>query len=89
MLTQDPSRYNRVNGTHVSENPSILQDIFRKEWKSDALLMSDWYVSLYLYSVRIAGLHFTGSEFTPLTMLLMLGSTLRCLVLTNGEHWTL
>ncbi|KAI0782097.1 glycoside hydrolase superfamily [Abortiporus biennis] len=35
--------YNRVNGTHVSENPHILQDIFRKEWGADSLLMSDWF----------------------------------------------
>ncbi|OSD02184.1 glycoside hydrolase family 3 protein [Trametes coccinea BRFM310] len=35
--------YNRVNGTHVSENPHILQDILRKEWGSDAMTMSDWF----------------------------------------------
>ncbi|GJE88185.1 glycoside hydrolase family 3 protein [Phanerochaete sordida] len=35
--------YNRVNGTHVSENPYIIQDILRKEWGSDALVMSDWF----------------------------------------------
>ena len=36
-------RYNRVNGTHVSENKHILQDILRKEWGSDAATMSDWF----------------------------------------------
>lgn len=36
--------YNRVNGTHASENPYLIQDILRKEWGSDALVMSDWYV---------------------------------------------
>jgi beta-glucosidase len=35
--------YNRVNGTHVSENPYIIQDILQKEWGSDALVMSDWF----------------------------------------------
>ncbi|CDO77775.1 Glycoside Hydrolase Family 3 protein [Trametes cinnabarina] len=35
--------YNRVNGTHVSENPHILQDILRKEWGSDTTTMSDWF----------------------------------------------
>ncbi|KAF7324757.1 Glycoside hydrolase family 3 protein [Mycena kentingensis (nom. inval.)] len=35
--------YNRVNGTHVSENADILQKILRDEWKSNALVMSDWF----------------------------------------------
>ncbi|KAI0697103.1 beta-glucosidase [Cerioporus squamosus] len=35
--------YNRVNGTHVSENPHIICDILRKEWGSDATVMSDWF----------------------------------------------
>lgn len=35
-----------MNGTHVSENPKIIGDILRKEWGSDALVMSDWYVRL-------------------------------------------
>ncbi|KAI0669358.1 beta-glucosidase [Trametes maxima] len=35
--------YNRVNGTHVSENKYIIQDILRKEWGSDTTTMSDWF----------------------------------------------
>ncbi|OCH85372.1 beta-glucosidase [Obba rivulosa] len=35
--------YNRVNGTHASENPHLIQDILRKEWGSDATIMSDWF----------------------------------------------
>ncbi|KAL6308522.1 beta-glucosidase [Sparassis latifolia] len=35
--------YNRVNGTHVSENPKIIRDILRNEWGSDATVMSDWF----------------------------------------------
>ncbi|KAM5541949.1 hypothetical protein V8D89_004259 [Ganoderma adspersum] len=35
--------YNRINGTHASENPHLIQDILRKEWGTDALIMSDWF----------------------------------------------
>ena len=34
--------YNRVNGVHVSENPDIIRDILRTEWKWEGLIMSDW-----------------------------------------------
>ncbi|KAF9552266.1 glycoside hydrolase family 3 protein [Agrocybe pediades] len=35
--------YNRVNGTHVSENNFLLTKILRQEWKYAGLLMSDWF----------------------------------------------
>ncbi|KAL2751899.1 glycoside hydrolase family 3 protein, partial [Sodiomyces alcalophilus JCM 7366] len=35
--------YNKVNGTHVSENSPMLQDIVRKDWAFDGLVMSDWF----------------------------------------------
>ncbi|KAI5119584.1 hypothetical protein M0805_006469 [Coniferiporia weirii] len=35
--------YNRINGTHASENPLVLKDILQKEWGSDAMTMSDWF----------------------------------------------
>jgi beta-glucosidase len=34
--------YNKVNGVHVSEDPKILEDIVRKEWGWDPLVISDW-----------------------------------------------
>lgn len=34
--------YNKVNGTHVSENKAIIDDILRKEWGWEGLVMSDW-----------------------------------------------
>lgn len=34
--------YNKVNGTHVSENEKLIGDILRKEWGWDGLVMSDW-----------------------------------------------
>ena len=33
--------YNAVNGTHVSEHPTLLQ-MLRKDWGWEGLLMSDW-----------------------------------------------
>lgn len=34
--------YNKVNGTHVSENPKILQGMLRGEWGWNGCIMSDW-----------------------------------------------
>lgn len=38
------SSYNKVQGTHASESPKLLDQILRKEWGFDDLVMSDWYV---------------------------------------------
>ncbi|THV49389.1 hypothetical protein BGAL_0197g00060 [Botrytis galanthina] len=37
------SAYNKINGTHVSENPRILKDVLRGEWGWSGSIMSDWW----------------------------------------------
>ena len=34
--------YNRINGVHSDVNKWLLTDVLRKEWGSDAYVMSDW-----------------------------------------------
>lgn len=45
--------YNKVNGTHVSEEPKILQKILREEWGWEGLIMSDWYVGFLFLLVAV------------------------------------
>ena len=47
--------YNKVNGTHVSENHKLI-DILRKDWNWQGLLMSDWYGTYTTSDAIIAGL---------------------------------
>lgn len=35
--------YNGINGTFVSENPKYIDQLLRKEWAWDGLVMSDWF----------------------------------------------
>lgn len=35
--------YNKINGEHVSQSHKFLEEILRKEWGWDGLVMSDWY----------------------------------------------
>jgi hypothetical protein len=45
--------YPKVNGAHVDAQPTYLQDILRKEWAYDGLVMSDWgAVSNHVESIK-------------------------------------
>jgi beta-glucosidase len=48
--------YNRVNGLHCSESPRLINDILRKEWGWDGLVMSDWYGTYSTAEALNAGL---------------------------------
>ncbi|KAL4737499.1 glycoside hydrolase superfamily [Aspergillus similis] len=48
--------YNKINGTHVSENKNYITDILRKEWGWDGLVMSDWFGTYSTSESIIAGL---------------------------------
>ena len=50
------SGYNKLNGTHCSENRWLLNDLLRKEWKHDGLIMSDWYGTYSVAGAINAGL---------------------------------
>ncbi|ERS98825.1 hypothetical protein HMPREF1624_04015 [Sporothrix schenckii ATCC 58251] len=48
--------YNKLNGTHASENPRLLQDIVRGEWGYDGLIVSDWFGTYSVSEAVNAGL---------------------------------
>ncbi|KAM5353630.1 hypothetical protein ACJ41O_000280 [Fusarium nematophilum] len=48
--------YNGVNGTPCSENPKLLDDLLRKEWGWEGLVMSDWYGTYSVSDAAKAGL---------------------------------
>ncbi|WWD16370.1 hypothetical protein CI109_100796 [Kwoniella shandongensis] len=49
--------YNKVNGTHCSENEWLLKELLRKEWGHDGLIMSDWYGTYSVSEAINAGLN--------------------------------
>ena len=68
--------YNLINGIHPSEDPKILIDVVRNEWKFNGLIMTDWAISgknefgsakfpgQYAYNTLKAGvnIHMTGHK---------------------------
>lgn len=49
--------YNKLNGTHCSENGWLLEELLRKEWGFDGLVMSDWYGTYSVSESINAGLN--------------------------------
>lgn len=37
------SSYNLSNGIYTSENPELLEDVLRKDWGYEGIVMTDWY----------------------------------------------
>ncbi|KAH8684175.1 glycoside hydrolase family 3 protein [Ilyonectria robusta] len=48
--------YNGINGTFCSENPKVLDDMLRKEWGWDGMVMSDWFGTYTTSAAVKAGL---------------------------------
>ncbi|KAJ5804075.1 CAZyme family GH3 [Penicillium psychrosexuale] len=48
--------YNKVNGIHVSEDKALIDDILRKEWGWEGLVMSDWFGTYSTSDAIIASL---------------------------------
>jgi len=36
------SSYNKLNGYYTNENPHLMQDILRKDWKYEGVVVTDW-----------------------------------------------
>lgn len=49
--------YNKLNGTHCSENGWLLEELLRKEWGFDGLVMSDWFGTYSVSGSINAGLN--------------------------------
>ena len=49
------SSYNKVNGMETAENPSLLTNILRGEWKYDGIVSSDWWNDSVQYKELLAG----------------------------------
>ncbi|MDH3704759.1 MAG: glycoside hydrolase family 3 C-terminal domain-containing protein [Acidimicrobiia bacterium] len=50
------SAYNRLNGTHCSENHRLLTEILRDEWQWDGFVISDWFATKATAETANAGM---------------------------------
>ncbi|MDP1676774.1 MAG: glycoside hydrolase family 3 C-terminal domain-containing protein [Bacteroidota bacterium] len=66
--------YNKLNGPYCSENEMLLNDVLKKEWKFDGLVMSDWGAVHSIKGVATYGLdlEMPGGDFLTKEKLLPL-----------------
>lgn len=48
--------YHKINGTHVCEDPYLINKVLRKDWGWDGLVMSDWFGTYSTAEALNAGL---------------------------------
>ncbi len=48
--------YNRINGTHASENRWLLEDVLKQEWGFEGFVVSDWFATHNTAPAANAGL---------------------------------
>lgn len=48
--------YNRINGTHASENEWLLTEVLKKDWGFDGAVISDWFATHSTVDAANAGL---------------------------------
>lgn len=48
--------YNKLNGTHTTENPALLHDVLRDQWGFDGVVVSDWFATWTTAQALAAGL---------------------------------
>jgi len=60
--------YNQVNGSHMSANDFLLNDVLKDQWKFDGVVMSDWGATHDTLAAASAGLDLempSGQYFNP------------------------
>lgn len=59
--------YNRVNGTHMSEHPGLLEGVLREEWGFDGVVVSDWWGTHGTVAPATGGLDLEMPGVSPVT----------------------
>ena len=57
--------YNKVNGTHACQNPTLLQDILRKQWGFQGTILSDYAAASHQQPDDTARNLNSGLDFVP------------------------